>query len=119
MKSSPSLFRYSSTMPNFILLRLLNHLCFTFYKNFDGIEDWPRDAVVVDSPAEDDLPGGDIEEIRKRLKKLEDVPRVIIPFKSDIQMQELIVSVCNPANVEYPNLVSNYIAVKQYVYSCL
>jgi hypothetical protein len=106
-------------MPNFILLRLLNHLCFTFYKNFDGIEDWPRDAVVVDSPAEDDLPGGDIEEIRKRLKKLEDVPRVIIPFKSDIQMQELIVSVCNPANVEYPNLVSNYIAVKQYVYSCL
>ena len=55
-------------MPNFILLRLLNHLCFTFYKNFDGIEDWPRDALVVDSPAEDDLPGGDIEEIRKRLK---------------------------------------------------
>nr|CAH0102060.1 unnamed protein product [Daphnia galeata] len=55
-------------------------------QNFDGIEDWPRDAVVVDSPAEDDLPGGDIEEIRKRLKKLVDVPRVIIPL-SDIQMQ--------------------------------
>ena len=118
MKSSPSLFRYSSTMPNFILLRLLNHLCFTFYKNFDGIEAWPRDAVVVDSPAEDDLPGGDIEEIRKRLKKLVDVPRVIIPL-SDIQMQVLMVTVCNPANVELPNLVSNYIAVKQYVYSCL
>ncbi len=74
--------------------------------------------MVVNSPAEDDLPGGDIEEIRKRLKKLEDVPRIIIPL-SDIQMQELIVSVCNPANVELPNLVSNYIAVKQYVYSCL
>jgi hypothetical protein len=76
-----------------------------------------RNALVVDQPV-DDTPGGDMENIRKILKKLEQVPRLINPLNEN-QLRELIASMCNPRQVELPNLVTHYIAVKEYVHSCL
>jgi hypothetical protein len=58
------------------------------YKNFDDDEDWPRNALVVDPPV-DDTPGGDMENIRKILKKLEEVPHLINPLNEN-QLRELI-----------------------------
>jgi hypothetical protein len=87
------------------------------YKNFDDDEDWPPGVLVVDPPV-DDPSGGDMENIRKILKKLEEVPRVINSLNEN-QLRELIASMCNPRQVELPNLVTHYIAVKEYVHSCL
>lgn len=79
--------------------------------NFDDHEDWPHTLGVI-------RPGVEMEEIRRGLSELQQVPCVFNPLNAD-QMKELVETICNPQLVELPNMVKNYTGVKQFVLSCL
>lgn len=63
-------------------------------------------------------PGGEMERIRQGLLQVKDVASVINPLNAS-EMKELTETICNPQQMEIPNLVKKYIAVKNFGHLCL